>query len=425
MCSRRRALPFALSLTFVVGGLSGCGDGSGDQFTPSEGFLSLPEILRDGPPEGAASTTTESRNLTDPSRTVTGLGPHLNRRFGTLKDPRIWKDLPLDFHTLEQSESAVSDHAAATDNLSKAGVLFRKNCAQCHGSSGAGDGPSAKYFSPRPRDYRPGIFKFTSTGSAGRPSRSDLEATIRRGIPGTNMPSFDRLADSDIRLLVEYVRWLSMRGELELALVREVEFDFGDEIWKARIADGESEADLNQEAIDFLQHDLPFVAANAEQNLIERWSTDDVDSSAVSSEHDPPPDTPQSRRRGELLFLSQRGKCVSCHGKAGRGDGPLTASFHVDPRTGEEYPQRGLHDVWGDVIVPRDLTGGAFGGGDRPVDLYRRIAFGINGTPMPAYQPTLDEQEIWDLVHYVRSLSGTPIPVSPSEDNNSDKGEGT
>ena len=33
----------------------------------------------------------------------------------------------------------------------------------CHGSSGAGDGPTAAFLYPRPRDYRRGLFKFTST----------------------------------------------------------------------------------------------------------------------------------------------------------------------------------------------------------------------------------------------------------------------
>jgi hypothetical protein len=59
----------------------------------------------------------------------------------------------------------------------------------------------------------------------------------------------------------------------------------------------------------------------------------------------------------------------------------------------------------------------------------RRIYAGINGTPMPAHygmqiteadgtQRPLDENDVWDLVHFVRSLSSHGLEVAqhaPSE----------
>jgi hypothetical protein len=44
--------------------------------------------------------------------------------------------------------------------------LYRLHCLHCHGVSGAGDGPTAPFLYPRPRDYRKGLFKFTSTPTA-------------------------------------------------------------------------------------------------------------------------------------------------------------------------------------------------------------------------------------------------------------------
>src|SRR5579871_3796418 len=41
--------------------------------------------------------------------------------------------------------------------------LYMRHCLHCHGVSGDGDGPTAQYLNPRPRDYRQGVFKFTST----------------------------------------------------------------------------------------------------------------------------------------------------------------------------------------------------------------------------------------------------------------------
>ncbi|MBV8313662.1 MAG: cytochrome c, partial [Planctomycetaceae bacterium] len=50
-------------------------------------------------------------------------------------------------------------------------ALYRRHCLHCHGVSGAGDGPTAEFLYPRPRDYRKGLFKFTSTPLGEKPTR--------------------------------------------------------------------------------------------------------------------------------------------------------------------------------------------------------------------------------------------------------------
>ena len=74
-----------------------------------------------------------------------------------------------------------------------------------------------------------------------------------------------------------------------------------------------------------------------------------------------------------------------------------------------------VKDDWGNSIQVRDLTRGVFRFGRRPIDLYRRIYAGINGTPMPEHfgmaitengeQRTLNEDDVWDLVFFVRAFS--------------------
>ena len=65
--------------------------------------------------------------------------------------------------------------------------------------------------------------------------------------------------------------------------------------------------------------------------------------------------------------------------------------------------------------IPRNLRDNMFRGGRRPLDIFRRIHQGIAGTPMPAGGPvapgaqgTLTEQEMWQIVDYVRSLPFEP-----------------
>jgi hypothetical protein len=53
---------------------------------------------------------------------------------------------------------------------------------------------------------------------------------------------------------------------------------------------------------------------------------------------------------------------------------------------------------------PRDFTLGIFKGNPQPASLYRRIAYGMPGTPMPGSSAMTPEQRM-DLAHYIRSLS--------------------
>ena len=79
-------------------------------------------------------------------------------------------------------------------------------------------GPTAPFLYPRPRDYRYGLFKFTSTDYGKKPTREDLRRTIVHGIDGTSMPAFSaQLTPSRSSRSIDYVIFLSMRGEVERA----------------------------------------------------------------------------------------------------------------------------------------------------------------------------------------------------------------
>jgi hypothetical protein len=102
--------------------------------------------------------------------------------------------------------------------------LFRKHCVSCHGLSGDGLGPAAMLLEPYPRDFRRGTFKFKSTPVGKKPTREDIHRTLHDGIPGTAMPSFRALDESeefakDVEDLVHYVRFLAIRGEVERRLI--------------------------------------------------------------------------------------------------------------------------------------------------------------------------------------------------------------
>lgn len=108
----------------------------------------------------------------------------------------------------------------------------------------------------------------------------------------------------------------------------------------------------------------------------------------------PPQVTKKRVARGASVYVDSG--CPSCHGAEGRGDG----------RSGQE-----LKTSEGDPITPRDLTHKwSFRGGHTPSDIYRRIANGMDGSSMAAYEEVLEPNDLWDVVFYVLSLSPQQRP---------------
>ncbi len=73
--------------------------------------------------------------------------------------------------------------------------------------------------------------------------------------------------------------------------------------------------------------------------------------------------------------------CASCHGDAGRGDGP--ASIALNPKPADLAVHVPLHS---------------------DADLFDFIANGIDGTAMTAQIGKISEEDIWHLVNYIRTI---------------------
>jgi len=86
--------------------------------------------------------------------------------------------------------------------LEEARGLYRKHCADCHGVSGNGRGPTAAIINPYPRDYRSGIFKFKTTERGSKPVREDISKSIRLGIAGTAMRPIEGLTEDGVKPLL-------------------------------------------------------------------------------------------------------------------------------------------------------------------------------------------------------------------------------
>ena len=87
-------------------------------------------------------------------------------------------------------------------------AVYERDCAQCHGSQGKGDGEEAVYVTPTPQDF--------TTGILDKQSDEFLAAVIAKGglangLP-ESMPAFPKLSKAEIQGVVAYIRQFSKRS---------------------------------------------------------------------------------------------------------------------------------------------------------------------------------------------------------------------
>jgi mono/diheme cytochrome c family protein len=228
-------------------------------------------------------------------------------------------------------------------------TIYQKQCLVCHGGSGAGDGKAAYLLYPKPRDFMRNEFRLVSTNDM-QATDEDLFKAISQGMPGSSMPSWNHLSETDRWALVYYIR-----GFAELNNFKQ----------SGEITD------------EMLKKELPWPT-------VQKMLTKKIDPESLVKITSEPKVTQERLRLGKELFVKG---CAACHGVEGRGDGLQV-----------------MADSLGYPIKPRDLTAGIFKGSSSSEDLYYRIAGGIPGSPMPGYQLAFKDEEIWNLVHYVQTL---------------------
>lgn len=222
--------------------------------------------------------------------------------------------------------SLLAQQVEGAPDLREGQFLYEKNCAHCHGAAGRGDGPVAPLLDPAPRDFTSAQFKIRSTPTGSLPTDQDLFNAITRGLAGTAMEDWGMLPEEERWQLVAYLKTFSPRFEEE-----------------------------KPQPIEFRQ------------------------SGALGAE---------AIARGRVLYRTM--KCFLCHGKEGKGDGPITVA---------------MRSAWDMPFEARNLTrADRYKGGSSTEDIYRTISTGLAGTPMGSYADYMNSAERWHLAAYVESL---------------------
>ena len=145
-----------------------------------DGDLKLNDIQKKILDEYQANNIIDPRNLTAAEHNK--MDEVLTKLFGTPANPIVKVKAASDDIGITQEMSDRLKLDAKT--LKEGSALYRRHCLHCHGLEGNGRGPTAFWVNPHPRDYRKGIFKFTSsTQDLGerKPRRDDLLDVITGG----------------------------------------------------------------------------------------------------------------------------------------------------------------------------------------------------------------------------------------------------
>ncbi|MBV6340419.1 c-type cytochrome [Candidatus Magnetobacterium casense] len=99
--------------------------------------------------------------------------------------------------------------------------------------------------------------------------------------------------------------------------------------------------------------------------------------------------SPESVEKGAQVWKEM--KCWECHGEKGRGDGTKSDELKDDQKR---------------AILPFDFTIGALKRGTTDEDIYLAYTTGLDGSGMPSYEDSLDNEKRWHLVSFTKKLMG-------------------
>ena len=133
------------------------------------------------------------------------------------------------------------------------------------------------------------------------------------------------------------------------------------------------------------------VSALADEAAPSEWKAP----ARASRKKNPIPPSDQSIAAGKDVYVKQ---CLSCHGDAGKGDGPAAKDLTTKPR-----------DL-SDPAVTSQTDG----------TLFWKISEGRK--PMPSFSQLLPEEDRWNVVNYIRTLA--PPPATQPSDSSSKPSDG-
>jgi mono/diheme cytochrome c family protein len=230
---------------------------------------------------------------------------------------------------------------------------YTEYCMPCHGVTGDGVGTSAKGLSVPPRNFKLGQYKFGRVVSGELPHDEDFYKLLREGLTGTAMLPWKELSDTQMFNLVQYIK------------------TFAPAKWEG--------ADKKLGDTIVITKD-PYGEAHKESAI----------------------------QRGKDVYHAVA-QCWTCHRAyvsrtefsaiAEKINGKPVTEFDPDM-----YHVKLQPSDYGYSTMPPEFTYDLVRSAKTVEDLYVRLNAGVGGTAMPSWKGTLQDDEIWAVAHYVKSL---------------------
>lgn len=256
-------------------------------------------------------------------------------------------------------ELAYGNYQLSQETIERGQKVYGTYCVGCHGEKGDGNGPAARFLSPKPRDFSKCRIKFAGVSANELPTDRDFLDILDHGLSGTAMPSFALLAPKDKFAVVQYIKTFC-----------------------SAYASGRSSQPVA-------------IAADP-------WTRSPEDGIA----------------EGEKVYHALA-QCWACHPAyvepnkiAAHAQAMELPPAEIRPAV---YDSLAKESDWGAPIKPPDFIRDRIKTGTTRDKLVRVIATGVGGTAMPSWGPSLSPKQLWGLAYYVEDLArlrGTPQATS-------------
>jgi mono/diheme cytochrome c family protein len=241
---------------------------------------------------------------------------------------------------------------ATKEELNSGKVTYTEYCMACHGVNGDGKGVASKGLSVPPRDFTKGIFKFGKVTSGELPHDQHLIHIIKNGLEGSGMLKWD-VSEKQASNVVQYIKTFAPK------VWEGADKKLGVELIPSKDPYGEAYKDSAIERGKEVYH----MIANCQSCHLAYATKDELDQISVK-----------------------------VNGKKYADYDP--SIYNLKPQDGE-YPAKNL---------PPDFTWHPIRSAFTVEELWVRLASGVGGSTMPAWKGTLEDDDIWAVSYYVKSL---------------------
>jgi mono/diheme cytochrome c family protein len=239
------------------------------------------------------------------------------------------------------------------DTLNLGYTTYTEYCVSCHGVNGDGQGISAKGMWPPPRNFKLGLYKFGWVATGELPHDEDFYRIIKKGLHGTPMLPWD-ISEKRLDAVVQYIK------------------TFAPEAWEAK-----------------------------GKNLGEK----------IEATKDPYmlPRKDYAIQYGKEVYHAVA-SCQTCHQAYATKAEITEYSKKFNPTSVAPEFDANLYAIklqdseHGYKALPPDFTFHPIRSASNVEEIYMRLNAGVGGTSMPAWKGVLEDDQIWAVAYYVKSL---------------------